>query len=160
MNIQRLIAILPILVFLVAAPVQAAPKPTYWDWWPGHWDKDMARPHLEDGKMPHNSQWENDKWTPQDWTASRGSEMDVLQGLYDADILRDQYRNGDNIPVLQVGPNFLRLSGQEKRRVAAYIDQVFGITSSSPDGMFYIYLSRGWFADPIGTYTRRGLQLQ
>lgn len=117
---------------------------------------DPVRPYLEEGKLPHNSQWEDEAWAPQDWIDARGgSAKAVIDGFYQAGIVTDQYTD-DEIPVLEVGQAFLDLSDQDKRRVAMFIDDTFGITQQS--GLFLIYFRSN--DTPVGLFTKEGLQLQ
>jgi hypothetical protein len=115
-----------------------------------------VRPYLEEAKIPHNSQWADDQWRPQDWIDSRGgSAAAVIDGFYESGIITDQYTDGD-IPVLEVGQRFLELSDQDKRRVAAFVDETFGITRQS--GLFLINFHKN--DTPVGVFTAQGLQLQ
>lgn len=166
---MRILALLcSVFIVFGAAEANAKPKPTYWFWWPGHWENQDFMPHMEDSKMPHNTQWErglyvDSEWHPESWIEAEGSMRAVLDNFYDYDIIRKQDVDGD-IPVLIVGDGFMRLSGQEKRRVADFIDYVFQVTSSAPAGMYSIYYHRTKTifgrGDPIGMYTAAGLQLQ
>ena len=146
--------------FLVlgASPSMAGPKPWYWSWWPSHWLNLDYQPYLEDGKHPHNTQWDDKMWEPADWAAQRpnGGE-DVIKGFYRAEILNRQYMD-DDMPVLEVGPNFYHLSGYDKRRVTRMIDDYYQITANHENGMFMIYDWRS--RQPIGSYTIHGLQIQ
>ena len=79
--------------------------------------------------------------------------LTLVQGFYDADILRDQYTR-NKIPVLVVGPGFYMLGGQDKRRVTATVDHVWNITGGHPDGIFML---EDWrTGNPVGTYTKDG----
>lgn len=168
MRILAALCSLTLLLAFAATDAQAKPKPTYWFWWPGHWENQDFKPHLDDPEMPHNVQWEpglyiGNDWHPQVWIDSAGSVRAVLDGFYNNDIIRKQDVDGD-IPVLIVGDGFMRLSGQEKRRVADFIDYVFQVTSTAPVGMYSIYYARTKTlfgrGDPIAMYTKTGLQLQ
>jgi len=120
-------------------------------------DSDPVRPYLETAKIPHNSQWEEKGWTPQDWIDSRdGNAFTVVNGLYEAKIITDQYSDGD-VPVLEVGQAFLDLSHQDKRRVTAFFDAVFGITKTGK-GFFLIRFHK--HSIPVGLFNAKGLQLQ
>lgn len=123
-----------------------------------------TRHYLETADFSHTSQWENDDWKPQDWIVERGgSAMAVINGLYDAGIILDQYVE-DDVPVLEVGQAYVEhLSSFDQRRVAAFVDHVFSITTHNPAGSFRIV-----FNPPppekrkrdIGLFTANGLQLQ
>ena len=149
------------VMFLAATSVfsvaQAEPKPWILGWWESHWVNQDFEPYLESAKHPHNSQWNDSNWRPDDWTQQRESDLAVLRGFYRADVLNDQYTE-DEIPVLEVGPGFYMLGGQDKRRVAEMVDSVYQITTNKQYGMFLLY---DWKTDEaIGSYTQYGLQLQ
>ncbi len=154
----RFSALLALVVMLGASPVSAEPKPWYFSWWPSHWENQRFEPYLEGPKHPHNTQWSHKAWEPADWAAQRpGGAFEVIQGFYRANILRDQYVD-DDMPVLEVGPNFYHLSGYDKRRVTRLVDDYYQITSNHLNAMYTI---RDWrTGKPIGTYTTHGLSLQ
>lgn len=119
---------------------------------------DFVRPHLEEAKIPHNSRWANDQWSPQDWIDSRGGDaVTVVNGLYEADIIVDQYFDGD-APILEVGQGFIELGAEDKRRVVAFIDEVFGVTKFAKPGVILIQFHE--YDEPVGVFTAEGLQLQ
>lgn len=136
----------------------SGPKPTIWAWWPQHWMSQDFVPYIDNPKQTHNSQWNDDHWTPADWAAQRGGDgMNVISGFYKADILRSQFVD-DEIPVVEVGPAFYMLGGHDKRRVMETIDSEFNITTAKENGMFML---RDWHTKrDIGSYTSHGLQLQ
>lgn len=141
----------------LSSAAYAEPKPWVWSWWGSHWENQDFIPYLENGKHPHNTQWNGSGWQPEHWEAQRADAMTVIRGFYAAGILRDQYAD-DEVPVLEVGPGFYALGGYDKRRVAEMVDYVYGITAKKPDGMFMLY---DWETEEaIGSYTRYGLQLQ
>lgn len=118
----------------------------------------QVRPYLNEAKLPHNSQWAEDGWTPQDWVEMRGgSPLNVIDGFYRADIITGQKFDKD-VPVLEVGQGFLRLSAQEQRRVLAFIDDTYGVTSNSVAGVIEICLDHE--NETIGLFDKNGLQLQ
>lgn len=118
---------------------------------------DFETTYLYDGKTPHAYTWADESWTPDDWTQARGSDKGVMDDLYAAGIITDQYEKG-NMPVLEVGQSFMQLSNEDKHKVAAYVDDVLGITAAGTDGAFML-IRQGRNA-PIGLYTKAGLQLQ
>lgn len=151
-----------VLVFAVvcgvSSPSKADPKPWIFGWWPTHWENLSWEPYLEDATHPQNKQWDNVVWQPSDWAAQnpKGS-AGVIQGFYKARILHRQYMD-DDVPVLEVGPNFYHLSGQDKRRVTDLINAEYQITTSRENGLFLV---NDWrTGNPIGVYTSHGLQLQ
>lgn len=156
MRLLLSLSLLPILL-LCATNAQAEPKPWIFGWSPSHWENLDFEPYIEPAKEPHNSQWNNSTWRPEDWIAQRDSELDLIRDFYSADIIRGQYLDND-VPVLIVGPGFYKLGGQDKRRVADTVDHVYDITDSDIFGMF---LLNDWNTKKtIGAYTQYGLQLQ
>ncbi len=146
------------ICFLALSSAQASSKPSFFAWGQNHWKNlDFERPYLEDSITVHNSQWEFDHWRPQDWIESRGSVEAVMDNLYTHGIITKQYMD-DNFPVLEVGLPFIQLSGQEKRRVTAFVDYVHGITRNPETGLYYIR-EHGSHKD-LGLFTRYGLQIQ
>lgn len=142
---------------LTAANANAQPKPWGWSWWESHWVDQTFVPYIENGKDPHNSQWHTSRWHPDDWIAQREDSPEMIRSLYLSDIIRRQYVRKD-IPAVQIGPNFYRLGGQDKRRVMATIDHIYNVTAASEHGMFMIY---DWRTNrAIGSYTKHGLQIQ
>ncbi len=143
----------------LALPTTAQADSKYWigGWSEKHWENQNFEPYYEPAKLPHDSQWDYDDWKSNDWFEQRDSKMQLINGFYNSDILRDQYVDND-MPVLEVGPNFFNLGGQDKRRVTQVVDEVFGITGSKVFGSFMIY---DWESKKaIGIYTQQGLQLQ
>ena len=118
----------------------------------------QVRPYLDEAKLPHNSQWAEDGWTPQDWVEMRGgSPLNVIDGFYRADIITGQKFDKD-VPVLEVGQGFLRLSAQEQQRVLAFIDDTYGVTTNSEAGVIEICLDHK--NETIGLFDKNGLQIQ
>lgn len=157
---MRILSIILISIAFFPSLAHASPKPWPLGWWPWHFEElDYERRLLDPPTLPNNQQWSGDRWQPQDWVAARGSAKAVIDGLYDAKIITDQDVD-DGIPVLEVGPGFRRLSGREKRHVAAFVDYAYGITKKSgKDGMFHVI--DDCTDEPIGLYTAAtGLQLQ
>ena len=167
---MRILALLcSVFILFAASSAQANPKPWIWSWWPSHWHNQDFKAYLEDSKMPHTTQWESglypgQQWHPQNWIDAEGSIRDVMDGFYANDIIKSQDVDGD-MPVLVVGDGFMRLSGQDKRRVTDFIDYVFRVTTTAPAGMYTIYYDRTdhWLygrGTPVAMYTDKGLSLQ
>ena len=119
------------ILLATSSAAQAGAKPWIWSWWPSHWHNQDFQPLLEDPKHPHNVQWQSglyaaQDWHPQNWIKAEGSVRGVMDGFYENDIIKNQDVDGD-MPVLIVGDGFMRLSGQEKRRVTDFIDYVFNV---------------------------------
>lgn len=116
------------------------------------------QPYTQNAHHPHNHQWETRAWTPGDWAAQRNNDLlELINDFYDADILRDQYMDGD-LPVLEIGPNFYRLGHYDQRRITETIDAAYHVTSQPEAGFFMLY---DWYTSkPIGIYDKHGLQMQ
>jgi hypothetical protein len=166
MKILRLLSLLPFLYAFSAAPAMAEPKPWRYGWWPWHYNSlDFSKRYLQEGKIPNHAGWGDDDFSPGDWTESRqGGKDDVIQGFYNAGIITGRSTDDDcpfidtgkGIPVLEVGPAFMRLSDKDKRRVVMYIDETWGATARH--GILYINHKK--WGKPIGIYTKAGLQIQ
>ena len=114
------------------------------------------QPYLENSRHLQIPQWEHEDWYVEDW-ASQKPAMEIIQGFYEADILKDQIHGSDEFPVLIVGPNFYHLSGYDKRRVVTLVDSVYGISGNAKKGSFFL---RDWYThQTIGVFDQEGLHL-
>lgn len=150
-----------ISVFIAAVPAYADILPDFpgkhiakYIWGPPN--ANFTRPYTERSKVPQNSRWDDDEWSPQDWIDDRGNDSAVLEGFYRAEIITDQFTE-NGVPVLEVGYNFMSLSGKDKNRVLEFVDYAYGITDGE-HGMFRIEEER--CGTRVGIYTRAGLQIQ
>lgn len=115
------------------------------------------KPYLADQDIRKRSLWDNDNWKPQDWIDAVGGNKAVLNDFYDDGILTEQYTDGDNLPVLEVGETFMQLSSLDQRRVLQVVDHIFEITSSEENGSFYVYHHEKK-SHPLGMYNKHGFQ--
>ncbi|MBI4031471.1 MAG: hypothetical protein HY370_07310 [Proteobacteria bacterium] len=146
------------IVLTAAGAARAEPKPWIWSWWPSHWKDLDFRPYIEEGQHQHNSQWDKSLWEPAHWIEQKpGDRLQIMRDFYKSDILRGQYEDND-VPVLEVGPAFYMLGGEDRRRVVRTVDEIYEITPMHENAMFMLYDWRT--KKPIGAYTRYGLQLQ
>ncbi len=174
-----LLILLNIFIFAAVPAFAGAKAWPHLFWGQRHWDTlNFQNRYIQDAKTPQNEQAEMN-WSPQDWLAdSNGDPTPVMEGFYRSGIITDQYiecsdRNFvermlgklgvslsacNGTPVLEVGWPFMRLSDNEKIRIAAFVDYVYEISSQDENAMFEIYLKEKHI--PIGVYTRSGLQLQ
>lgn len=160
MRYKTLILLTLSLAAGIVGTAQADSKPWEFGWWPGHSQWTRMRdfnPYLEDGRHPHNTQWADREWYAEDWISQEKNGTALVRRFYETDILRGQkVENG--IPVLVVGPNFYRLSGYDKRRVARVVDVVYGLTRLHREGT---YIVRDWNTrKDVALYTPYGLQTQ
>jgi hypothetical protein len=153
------IALAALAPLLLAAPAKADPKPWIWSWGPSHFINQHFTPYPDDPRHPYNSQWDSQNWQPENWyETTRGKEkMKLIRDYYFADILRKQTtRRG--MPAVEIGPGFYQLGSQDKRRVLATIDDIYKVTSRHDNALFIVYDWRTH--EPIGVYTKYGLQMQ
>lgn len=158
--LQRTGFVLSFFLFsLFPLTAQASPKFFSFWWWPSHWENQDFIPYYDNGTQPHNGQWNGTQWTPADWISmDTGRGEDLVEKWVRVGIIKRRYtRFWDNVPAVDVGPNFYHLSGLDKRRVMETLDAVYSVTDEKP-GLFYV-------SDPgtgqiIGYYTKSGLVLQ
>ena len=173
----KLLFLLAFVFLLPAATALAGGKDFGFFWGADHWRKmDFENRYLLDGKTPQNATLLH-HWKPEDWAqATGGDPLQLIRDFYNAGIITDQYINCDGTMdsildyfgllksgcqgkmVLEVGIPFMRLSNQDKHRVAAYVDYVYEVTATRDNGAFVLYHSRNH--EPVGVYTQSGLQLQ
>ncbi len=144
---------------VISGPVKAETKGFFGGWSAKHDQYRMAKkynPYLENARHLQIPQWGHEDWYVEDWT-SQTDGMTLIEGFYAADILRDQKAGHADLPILVVGPNFYRLSGFDKRRVATTVDTVYGMTERSENSSFML---EDWHTClPIGTFDKHGLRL-
>lgn len=154
---MRVLRLFPCLfVFLMAGPAQAA----WLDWVIPPPKPDFERPYLRDGKAPHYTRWMDDQWNPQSWVSARGSKEAVMQGLYNAKILRDDDAEaGDDS--IDVGFGFMRLSDTDKMHVVRFVYETYGLNQGgAPVLINYSGHPCPVFGETIGLITPEGVQLQ
>lgn len=158
-KIHNLLFLLSFLVTCSIVTVSAHAGTGNWSWSKEHnnyMPRRHSTPYLEHEKHLQIPQWNHDQWVAEDWISQRANEMDLINGWYRAKILDDQVIEDDR-PVMVVGPNFYRLSGYDKRRVAHVVDVVYGITAQKENGFFYL---KDWKTDhEIGVFDKFGLRL-
>lgn len=113
-------------------------------------------PYLEYEKHLQIPQWDHEQWVAEDWLSQKAHPMDLVDGWYKANIIKEQTFEDDR-PVMVVGPNFYHLSGYDKRRVAHTIDVIYGVTAQKETGSFYLI---DWKTKhEIGVFDKYGLRL-
>ena len=153
---MRVIGFLVILT-VFASPLQAHANARSWAWWPQNWQDMNFEPHIGAQKILQRSVWDSDTWTPEQWINTPGDEKRIIHNFYKTHLITNQYTDGDNIPVLEVGPPFIQLSRLDRRRVLQFVDYVFNITAAEKDGMFYVLYAENR-REPLGIYNRYGFQ--
>lgn len=156
---MRILGFLLVFATLVVSvsDVQARSNNSLWGWWGGNWQDMDFHPYIGEEQIRQSSLWDGDTWTPEAWIKDAGDEKRVMRSLYDAQIVTDQYTDGDNIPVLEVGENFMKLAGVDQIRVLKFVDHIFEISTSEENGMFYV-LYEPDDGEPLGLYNKYGFQ--
>lgn len=116
----------------------------------------FTQPYKNDAKTSQNVQWNEEDWHPDDWAEAKGGVQQVLDGFEQARLVVDLH--DDDVPVLEVGLPFMRISPPDQRRVIEFMDYAYKITDSQP-GIFYIVLE-DHFDELLGIYSKKGLQFQ
>ena len=148
------------LLLLVLAAVgfsgqSVADKATYWDFIYHEGYKHNFDPYVGQQKLKQRSEADMDSWTPADWIVNPGDEKVVLRDFYTMGIIKEQYMDRDNIPVLRVGEPFVKLSSFDQKRVLRFIDYVFKITESEENGMYYVVYDLD-DDKPLGIFNKSG----
>ena len=156
MRILGFLLVFATLVFSVA-DVHARSQNALWRWWGENWQGVDFKPYIGEQQIRRRSLWDGDTWTPEAWIKDAGDEKRVMRSLYGANILTGQYTDGDNIPVLEVGENFIKLSGVDQIRVLKFVDHIFEISTVEENGMFYVFYALD-DEEPLGLYNKYGFQ--
>ncbi|MDY0008928.1 MAG: hypothetical protein RBS08_04410 [Bdellovibrionales bacterium] len=133
-------------------------RPEHYDFLP------MTSNH--DPHHQHPQQWDGQDWEPAAWDGKRWTAETALQGFYKNHTFHKQYLGGAKrlnnpnvqaqIPVLEVGPTFYKLSDLDQRRalklLADYTD-VFG------KGYTLIDLRDWKTGSSVGHFTPKGMFL-
>ncbi len=132
-----------------------AGKATYWSSIYHDGYKHDFEPYVGQQKLNQRSTKDMDSWTPADWIDNPGDEKIILRDFYAMGIIKEQYMDHDNIPVLRVGEAFVKLSSFDQKRVLEFVDYVFKITESEKNGMFYVIYDRD-DSEPLGLFNKSG----
>ncbi len=153
---MRFLVLAALFFTFVSAPVLAK-KATKSSWRYTAGEKDDFTPYIGRQKLGQRSHKDNDTWTPQDWLENEGDAKAIIRDFYEGGILVKQYIGRKQIPALRVGEPFVRLSNFDQRRILAFIDYVFEITTSTEDGLYYVYYEAD-DKEPLGLYNKYGFQ--
>lgn len=153
---MRFLLLVAVMFAGFAAPA-IAKKATKSQWRYTAGEKDDFTPYIGRQKLGQRSHKDDDKWTPQDWIENEGDEKAIIRDFYEGGIITKQYVGRKNIPVLRVGEPFVRLSNFDQKRILAFVDYVFEITTSTQDGMYFVYYEAD-DKEPLGLYNKHGFQ--
>jgi len=148
-----------LLLFAIAAVgfsyQSVAGHATHWGYITHEGYKHDFDPYVGQQKLKQRSTKDMDSWSPADWIDNPGDEKIILRDFYAMGIIKEQYMDHDNIPVLRVGGAFERLATFDQKRVLEFVDYVFNITESEKNGMFYVVYERDE-SEPLGIYNKSG----
>lgn len=105
----------------------------------------------------HPQQWEGQEWDPSMWNQYWTPEK-TLKKFFKTGIFTRQYmtRGRHSRPVLEVGPTFFKLSDLDQRRCLKLLIDTSDIFNRGHD----VIELRDWHTnDAVGSYTRKGMQL-
>lgn len=113
----------------------------------------------------HPQQWDGQDWDPAAWNEKWTPEV-TLQNFYKNRVFHRQYMSGATrlnnpkvqaqVPVLEVGPNFYKLSDLDQRRALKLLADYTGVFEK---GYKIIDLHDWRMRESIGQYTPRGMYL-
>ena len=148
-----------LLLFVVATVgflgASYAGNATHWDFIYHDGYKHDFDPYVGQQKLKQRSTKDMDSWKPADWIDNPGDEKIILRDFYAMGIIKEQYMDHDNIPVLLVGEAFANLATFDQKRVLEFVDYVFNITELEENGMFYVVYERDT-SEPLGIFNKSG----
>ncbi len=108
----------------------------------------------------HPDQWDGQDWDPSKWGPGWTPEI-ALQKFFSARVFEKQYidkgfMSGTEMPVVELGPTFYKLSDLDQRRTLKLLSDQMGYFQSGYSSVKLI----DWYThDIIGTYTAKGMFL-
>lgn len=145
------------LTFVLASAVLAASGCADFKRHPASSYEKGFSPHLYSYGDSFPASFKGKDWDPAAWPLSYQDREKFTQNLFDADIIRRQYIQGDQVPVVVVGPNFYHLSDLDQQRVCKSLDMLYGATT----GKYGHFVLTDWYSGAmIGDYTKNGLSLR
>lgn len=124
-------------------------------------------PHTSnhDPQHSHPQQWKGQDWDPSAWNSRQWTPEIALQKLFEGKVFHRQYNRksffgnipgSSGTPVLEVGPNFYKLSDLDRRRSLKLLADHTGVFEN---GHTMIQL-RDWHTRKVvGNYTEKGMHL-
>jgi len=133
-------------------------RPEHYDFLP------MTSNH--DPHHQHPQQWDGKDWEPAAWDGQKWTAESALKGFYKNHTFHKQYMAGAErvnnpgvqaqIPVLEVGPTFYKLSDLDQRRALKLLAQYTGVFEK---GFTQIDLRDWKTRDSVGHFTPKGMFL-
>jgi hypothetical protein len=115
-----------------------------------------AIPSNHDAQHQHPAQWAGQDWDTAAWNAEKWTPEIAIRKLYAGGVFHRAHLRSGKIPVLEVGPQFFRLSDLDRRRSLKLLTDHEGLFSN---GRNMVEL-RDWHThQSVGSYTPQGLYL-
>lgn len=130
--------------------------PVYPDWLfnkPDHYEF-LPLTSNSDPKTQHPAAWDGQDWDTAAWNKNWTPEV-AIQKFFQARIFEKEYIKG-NMPVLELGPTFYKISDLDRRRTLKLMTDSTGIFQQ---GYGLVTLVDWSTHDVVGTYTPKGMFL-
>jgi hypothetical protein len=122
-------------------------KPDYYEFTP------LKSNH--DPQNSHPAAWDGQDWDPSSWNPDWTPEI-ALRQFFRARIFEKQNLSKGEVPVVELGPTFYKLSDLDQRRTLKLWAQYNGVFEN---GARTVKLIDWWTHDTIGAYTPKGMFL-
>ena len=109
----------------------------------------------QDPQNQHPGAWEGQDWDPSKWGPDWTPDI-AIQKFFRARIFEKQYMAAGQMPVVELGPTFYKLSDLDQRRTLKLLTDRYEIFKS---GHKVVELEDWSTHDIVGTYTPKGLFL-
>jgi hypothetical protein len=108
-----------------------------------------------DPQTQHPSQWDGQDWDPHQWGPGWTPEI-AIKKFFKARIFTGRYMGRNNIPVVELGPTFYKISDLDQRRTLKLLTDQANIFNH---GFKVVHLVDWYTHDVIGIYTAKGMFL-
>ncbi|MCK5658655.1 MAG: hypothetical protein KAH96_02095 [Alphaproteobacteria bacterium] len=108
-----------------------------------------------DPEHQHPGAWEGQDWDVSKWNSQWTPEI-AIKKFFHARIFENQYLRNGNVPVLELGPTFYKLSGLDQRRTLKLLMEQ---TAIFEQGFSIVELVDWSTHDIVGSYTPKGMFL-
>lgn len=137
----------------VLYPAWLVDRPEHFEFLP---DTSNVDPQNDHPAQWQGQDWDTTKWNSAQWTPETAVEKFFRGGIFARQYLRETRARGNWVPVLELGPNFYKLSDLDQRRslkLLADTTEIFG------QGYGFVEL-RDWHTrKEVGRYLPQGLYL-
>lgn len=106
-------------------------------------------------RVPHPDEWQGQDWDPRQWHA-RWTPEAAVRKFFEARIFERQYMRNGQIPAVELGPTFYRLSDLDKRRTLKLLTDY---NATFKRGYGAVALVDWSTRHIVGSYTPKGMFL-